>query len=534
MQSSSLWTFLVVIISVICYGLLSSRKSNKQSRNAVGIFLANRSNGFILIGASLFFSNISANQFIGENESVFINNMSVIGWGISSVLAMIIVSEYFVPIYLKTGISTIPEFLEQRYDASTKNMVTYIFLFSYILNLLPITLYGGAIAFNTFFDIAGTFGVNQWAALWISVWVIGVIAFLYSAIGGLRSINAADAFFTLILCAVGILLPYYGLAHLGDGSFTKGVSTVLNEHTEHLNAIGSPLDAVPFSTLFTGMIIVNLYYWGMEQYIVQQVLAAKSLADSQKGIVLTCSAKLVSPLLINIPGLIAVHLYTSLPNTNMVFPQLVSDVMPTVWVGLVAAVLFGAAINTFNAGLNGASSLFVFNIYRPWVQRNGQVDMDEKQSIRVTRRFQLIVAFLAMTIAPFILFSEGGFYFYIQKVSGIFSVPIFTIIFIGFFRTKIPPLAAKVALPFFIGSYVLSQFIIQIDMHFLHSLAIIFLLTVLIMVCIGWCWPMENAYKIQINNNVDIAPWKSRRWFYLLLILGMVGVYIVFSPLGLA
>jgi len=532
MDNVSFFTFAGLIVFAVVFSTAKAVKNG--SKNTVsGFFLANRSNGFLLVGASLYFSNISANQFIGENESVFINNMSVIGWGVTSVFAMLIVSEYFVPIYLKTGISTIPDFLEKRYDAGTKNLVSIVFLFSYILSLLPTVLYGGAVAFNSLFHISERLQIGHWEGLWLTVWFIGLIGLIYSVLGGLRAINISDIILTSGLFVLMIVLPYYGLKYLGEGSFMSGVHILLNEKTAHLNAIGGPDDAIPFSTLFTGMIIVNLYYWGMEQYIVQQILAGKSLQDSQKGIALTCGAKLLSPLLINIPGLIAVHLYTDLANSSAVFPTLAKDVLPAVMAGLTAAVLFGAALNTFNAGLNGASSLFVFNIFRPYrLKRKGSVD--EKEILRAGKLFQICVALLAMCIAPFILFSEKGFYFYIQKVSGIFSVPIFTIIFIGFFKTKIPALAAKIAVIFFITCYVLSQFILDLDIHFLHALAIIFLVTTLLMFLIGRIKPMEQSYVLIMDNKVDIKPWANRWYWYLILIVLMVGVYIVFSPLGVA
>jgi len=525
------------IISFILFTALAATisyfKTRKTQRSTISGFLfANRTNGFIIIGASLFFSNISANQFIGENESVYINNMSVIGWGISSILAMIIVSEFFIPIYFKTGIRTIPDFLEKRYDKQTKTLVSVVFLFSYIINLLPSVLYGGAVAFSNLIDLSG-FHLSYWESIWIFVWIMGLIGSVYTILGGFKAITISDTVLSAGMLILIIALPYYGLRYLGHGDFFSGLSTVLSTKKEHLNSIGNSHDAVPFSTLFTGMLIVNLYYWGMEQYIVQQVLAAKSLEEGQKGIALTCFAKLLCPLLINIPGLIAVHLYPVLTNTNQVFPLLIKDVLPPILMGLSACVLFGAAITTFNAGLNSSSTLFLLNLYKPFMEKKGKV-LADKSLLRTGRLFQISVSLFAMAFAPFIIFSKNGFYEYLQKISAIFSLPIFTIIFLGFITKKMPPIAAKIGMIFFISCYVLSEWVFTIQLHYLHTLAIIFFITIALMLFISKMHPNQNQYTLVLDNKIEIIPWRSRHYYHVVLISLMALVFFVFSTYILA
>jgi len=524
------FVFFTVVAAIISY--FKSRKS--QNKTTTGFFLGNRSNGFIIIGASLFFSNISANQFIGENESVYVNNMSVIGWGVSSVLAMVVVSEFFIPIYLKTGIRTIPDFLGKRYDKDTKTLVSLVFLFSYIINLLPTVLYGGAVAFGGLLNLSGNLHISYWASIWVLVWVMGLIGSLYTILGGLKTITISDTVLSSGMLVLMIAIPYFGLRYLGNDDFMVGLRTVLSSKKEHLNAIGAEHDAVPFATLFTGMFIINLYYWGMEQYIVQQVLAGKSLKDSQKGIALAGFAKLLCPLLINVPGLIAVHLYPSLINSTEVFPLLIKDVLPPILTGLAACMLFGAAITTFNAGLNSSSTLFTLNLYRPLVEKRRNIVLTERSLLRTGRLFQISISLLAMLFAPFIVFSQGGFYEYLQKISAIFSLPIFTIIFLGFFTKKMPPAAAKIGIVFFISCYVLSQFIFNSHLHYLHCLAIIFVLTSFLMLIIGRFFPLEKAYELKMENMVDVKPWKARYFYNGLLIVLMILVFALFSKVGIA
>ncbi|MCR8556255.1 solute:sodium symporter family transporter [Mucilaginibacter sp. BJC16-A38] len=509
----------------------------KSRRNKVstlnGLFFANRNLGFLLVGGGLLFTNINTASIIGENELTYTKNMTVMAWGITSVLAMLIVSEFSMPLYLKLGIATTPDYLTARYGLGTGKLVSFIFLISYIINLLPSLLYGGAIAFNGLFHFSDVWKTDYWATIWILIWVMGTIGCLFSMLGGLKAITILDILLGIGFFTGGLLLPIFGLKYLGHGSFLQGLHTVLTLHKEHLNSIGSPSDPIPFSTLFTGMLLVNLYYWGTEQYIVQQVLASKDLKTSQKGIAVACFGKLISPLVLNIPGLIAVHIFTKMHNTAEAFPRLDSLVSPPFIAGFIAAVIFVAALTTFNAGLNSSSTLFVLNIYKPWLAKKSR-SVPEIELVRTAKRFEIIVCLAAMFIAPFIIFAKHGFYTYIQIVNGFFNVPIFTIMFMGFITKRVPAIAAKIGLAFFIVSYGLTQLVFDLHIHFLHILAILFVLTCGIMLLIGKLYPMPVPYTQRLNNLVDLKPWKNRHFFTGILLLMMILMFILFSPLMLA
>lgn len=526
-----------VVLSFIGFtgivALISYIKTKKETtKTTTGHFFANRKNNFWVIGGALFLTNVSANQFIGENESIFINNMSVISWGVSSVFAMLLVSEFMLPIYFKTGALTIPDFLEQRYDASTKRLVSLIFLLSYIVNLLPSALYGGAVAFIGMLGIFDSMGISYWLQIWITVWIIGIIGAAYTILGGLRAITISDTVLSLGLLIIGISFPYFGFKFLGDGDWMVGFQNVLGSNREHLNSIGGPNDEVPFATIFTGMLIMNLNYWGMEQYIVQQALTAKNLAHSQKGMALACVGKLLSPFLINIPGIISIFLYSDLVNTAEVFPRVVNDTLPALLTGLTAAVVFGAAITTFNAGLTSSSTLFVLNFYKPLQQSKGK-NISEKQLVRSSKQFEIIVSIIAMLAAPFIFFANTGFYTYLQQLAGMFSVPIFTIVLLGFVLKKSSPSAAKFGIVFFIITYFVSIYVMDLDIHFLHILAILFVLTSLFMILWSRLDKKVTIKKMAITNNENI-PWKNRHWAGIVLITLMILVFLFFSPLGVA
>jgi SSS family solute:Na+ symporter len=225
-------------------------------------------------------------------------------------------------------------------------------------------------------------------------------------------------------------------------------------------------------------------------------------------------------------------MYTRLPNTAEVFPRLAGDVSPPFYAGYMAALLFGAALTTFNAGLNSSSTLFVLNIYKPLVVKR-KAPPEEKDYLRVAKRFEIIICLVAMFIAPFIIFAKHGLYTYLQRIGGLFSVPIFTILVIGLLTKRVPPLAAKVGLSFFIVSYGLTQLVFDVPFHFLHVLAILFVLTTALMLVIGKLRPMATPFQLKVNNLVDIVPWKNRHYYAIILMVMVVLIFMLFSPLAL-
>jgi len=522
---------------IICTGfvaLISWLKTRRTRLKTVNdYFLSNRSLGFVLVGSSIFLTNLSCNLLIGENESVYTNNMSVMAWGMTSIMAMLVVSEFLLPVYLRIGAITTPDFLEHRFDAVTKKIVSIVFLASYAINLIPTILYGGALAMNGIFHVSERTGLDSTTTCCVLIVIIGISGSFYSILGGLRAMSISDTLLGFGMMTGCLLISYYGFKCLGHGNLLNGAKVILHQKKEHLNAIGSATDAVPFSTIFTGMLLMNLYYWGMEQFIVQQALASKNLKECQKGIALACVGKLLSPLILNLPGLIAVHLYPHLDNTREVFPRLISDILPGVYQGFMASIVLGAVFSTFNAGLNSSGTLFIMNIYKPWFDKTGKQKSDE-QLVRGSKIFQVLLTLMGCCIAPFIMLFKGGFYTYIQMLSGFFSVPIFSVLLVGFLTRKVPPVAAKIGLAFFILTYASVILIFHPPMHYLHVLAILFAVTVGIMLLIGRLFPLKVPYQPEKHPVVDIQPWRYRHWVSALLITLMVLAFVLFSSIGIA
>ncbi len=525
-----------IIISFILFsaavGLITFLKTkNDTLTTSDGYFLGGRSLTGGVIAGSLLLTNLSAASFVGMSGQAYSQNMAVMGWEVGSGITLIIVALFLVPRYLKQGITTIPDFIESRFDGGVRKFITILFLVSYIVNLLPITLYSGAIAMGQIFDISGIFGITYVQSVWLMVWVIGIIGAIYAIFGGLKAVAISDSINGVALVIGGLLVPVFALFVLGDGNVGNGFDTFLNSTPEKFDAIGSNDSYLPISTMFTGLLLVNLYYWGTDQSIIQRALGAKNLKEAQRGVIFAGLLKVLTPLMVIIPGIMAFQILGGgIENMDTVYPQLVSEVLPGPLVGLFAAALMGAILSTFNSVLNSASTLFALNVYKPAMK--GKV-ADEKL-IKVGKLFALVVAVISMFVAPLILNAPSGLFDYLQTINGFFNVPIFTIIFMGYMTKKVPPIAAKVAITFFVSIYAITQLIWDTGLHYLHISAILFALSCLIMYVIGKVKPMEQDYVMPVANVVEMKPWKHRYTFSGFVIFIMLSMYVVFSQIGLA
>ena len=521
--------FLTGLIAVISWWMTKG----ENLETSEGYFLGGRHLGWFLVGGSLFLSNISAIAIVGETESAYMVNMTIMMFGFASIVAMVIVSEFVLPIYLRFGVTTTPEFLGLRYNAGVKRWVAVLFIMAYVINLMPPVLYTGAVVFNGMFNIDGLLGVSEWVAIWILVWAIGLVGSAYAIFGGLKAIAASDALNGVGLVIGGLLVPYFGLKYVGDGSLMDGWTKIVETHPDHLSAWGRPTDPVPWTTLFTGMVLVNLNYWGAEQYILQRTLGSKNLASGQKGMMFGASLKFIAPLITVFPGVIALLVLPNLSSSNEAYPQLVAEVMPSYLIGVIAAVMFGAALTTFNSGLNSTSTIAILNLYQPHLEQKGET-IDEKSLIRIGKGTQVVLALASMVIAPFIFFASDGFYEYFQKVAGLFSIPIFTLVFVGFVTKRVPPIAAKVALVLYLVCYGYTQTVNDFGIHWLHIAAFLFAVNVCLMLVWGRVAPMAVAFKRPEQSAVNLDPWEYRIFAYVLAIGAMAAVVYWLSPLGIA
>jgi SSS family solute:Na+ symporter len=540
------FTALVAIISYY-------KTRNTEESSSDGYFLGGRSLTAGVIAGSLLLTNLSTEQIVGLNGAAYQSGLSVMVWETLAAIAMVVTAIFLLPRYLKGGLTTVPGFLAKRFDVTTKTLTSGLFLTGYVVVLLPVILYSGSLAISGMFDVPELLGVTHTQSIWICVWVIGIIGSIYAVFGGLKAVAVSDSINAIGLLIGGILIPIFGLIMIGDGSLLDGLSTLTTENPDKFKSMGGPTDPVPFYTIFTGMMLVQLFYWGTNQQIIQRALGAKDLKEGQKGLLLASFIKILGPIIVVLPGLIAYHIFKgNLESTDSAYPMLVKKVLPTAWVGFFAAVLFGAILSSFNSVLNSSVTLFGLDIYKQHINK----EANEKTIVKYGKMFGVILAIAAMFIAPLIA-NAGSLFAYLQEINGIYSIPILTIIIVGYFTKRVPAIAAKIGLVSGCLLYIVSQFFMQPHFinkalenakvsgitdeaglalvkaqaypHFLDIMAILFVLNILIMLIIGYFKPREEAYVEEYTKQVDITPWKYVKQVGIAICIIVIGVYIYFA-----
>ncbi len=509
---------------------VSYQKTKGEVNTKDGYFLAGRGLTGVFIAGSMVLTNLSAEQLIGLNGSAYGYNMSSMAWEVTAALATIIMALVFLPKYLSGAFSTLPEFLSGRFDDGVRRMTVVLFMVGYGLITIPSILYSGSIAVLQLFDVPALLHVSYSTALVITIISVGLIGSLYAVFGGLKAVAVSDTINGVGLLIIGVTVPLFGFAALGDGSISAGIDEVLSTHTEKLNAIGSSTDPTPFGTIFTGMIFANMFYWGTNQYVIQRTLGAKNLAEGQKGVLYSGYFKLLVPFLMMLPGVIAFHLYGGeLQSIDMAFPHLVKNVLPVFMSGFFLAVLLGAVFSSFNSLLNSAATLFVLDIYKPF--KNDKVS--DEQLIKVAKIASIVIALFSFIVSPLLQYAPEGLFQIIRIFTGFYNIPVIAVVLVGLFTKRVPGFAAKVAIVFHVIVYGLLKFVFDVEINFIHIYAILFFTEVAIMLGIGYLMPMETAWHYQQKSKVDMTPWAYALPVAITLFTGIVMVYVLFSPIGL-
>jgi SSS family solute:Na+ symporter len=549
---------LLTLASCLFFMGLVAWVSYRQTRGEVatrdGYFLAGRGLSAVFIAGSMLLTNLSAEQIIGLNGSAYGFNLSSMGWEVTAAVSTIAMAFLFLPRYLAGAFSTLPEFLNDRFDGGVRRASVVLFMVGYGLVTIPSVLYSGSIAVLQLFDVPALTGLDYSAALALTIVAIGSIGGIYAVFGGLRAVAVSDTLNGIGLLLVGIAVPLLGLAALGDGSVGAGVAIIVNTDTHKLNAIGSASDPTPFATLFTGMVFANLFYWCTNQYVIQRTLGAKNLAEGQKGVLFSGFFKVLVPFLMMLPGVIAYHLYgPQLASIDLAYPALIRDVLPVYASGFFLAVLLGAVFSSFNSLLNSAATLFCLDVYLPFkVRRKALLTQDQNageagqdahdlgqpsdaQLVKVAKRASVVIALFSFVVAPLLQFAPEGLWQVIRIFTGFYNIPIIAIVIVGLFSKRVPALGPKLVIGFHLVAYGLLQFVFkeQVQIHFLHLYAILFFIEVGLMLAIGLWRPRVKAWEYTTSSKVNMQPWRFAAPCAVTLLSCVVCLYVTFSPLGL-
>lgn len=504
-----------------------------------GYFLAGRSLSFPLIAGSLLLTNLSTEQMVGLNGAAFTDGLCVMVWEVVCVVALVFMAWFFLPRFLKSGVATVPQYLGIRFDHQTQVITNLIFLVAYVGILLPIILYTGATGMVGILDVPSMLGslpdtlgiAPQTTALWLIVWCVGIIGSIYALFGGLRTVAVSDTLNGIGLFVGGFLITGYALSILGgDGGISAGTSLLLEQQKERFNSVGGPESSVPFGTIFSGIFLLNLFYWTTNQQIIQRTFGASSLAEGQKGVLLTGALKLLGPIYLVIPGMIAYTMFTGENiKADNAYGLLVNRVLPPHLTGFFAAAMIGAILSSFNSALNSSCTLFSLGLYKNVLKQ----DASETEIVKSGKIFGWIVAVVAMCIAP-LLANTTSIFGYLQKMNGIYFIPIFAVVLIGMLTKRVPSLAAKIGLVAGFAIISIGYFVPPFDMivaslHDYHFLGIVFSWLMILMLVIGEIVPRETEFVQEDVGAVDMTPWQLAKPAGMILILIVLTIYITFA-----
>lgn len=509
--------------------LLTHRSDHATSE---GYFLAGRSLSWPFIAGSLLLTNLSTEQMVGLNGSAYTDGLAVMAWEIVAVLALVAMALFFLPRFLQSGVTTVPEYLAQRFDHQAQSICTLIFLSAYALILLPIILYTGATGLVGILDIQTLLGLeSRSVTMWLVIWVVGSIGSFYALFGGLKTVAVSDTLNSIGLLTGGLMITWFGLAALGDGSLSAGLSAVAAGNAGRLNSNGAADSSVPFSTLFSGVLLLHFFYWTCNQQIIQRTFGASSLAEGQKGVLMTGVLKLFGPLFLVLPGLIAFAMFPGLgaANADQAYGQLVNAVLPTALAGFFAAAMMGAILSSYNSALNSTCTLFSLGLYQGMIRR----DASDQEAVASGKKFGWVIAVFSMGTAPMLMGQESIFA-YLQQMNGIYFIPILSVVLCGMLSPTMPSVSAKVGLilgpvlvacGYFVGP--IAEWVGTV--HEYHFLGLVFLFLVTLMLFIQQLYPREERWQQAGSEVVDMTPWRYARPVGAVLCGLVVIVYLTFA-----
>jgi solute:Na+ symporter, SSS family len=529
----NLWSILSFLAFTGLVAFITWRVTRRDDRaSSSGYFLAGRSLTFPLIAGSLLLTNLSTEQMVGLNGLAFGHGLSVMVWEVQAVVALVVMGLFFLPKFLRSGISTVPEFLERRFDSATRTIANAIFLSAYALILLPIILYTGATGMISILGLDEALGLDYGTTLWLIVIVVALIGAVYAISGGLRSVAVSDTLNGIGLLLGGLLIVWLGLRAIGgeDGGALAGWTALRESRPESLNSIGGPESAVPFGTLFTGVLIINLFYWCTNQQIIQRTFAAKSLAEGQKGVLLTGGLKLLGPLYLVLPGIIAFHIFAGEEmHSDLAYGKLVNLVLPPAFAGIFAAVLLGAILSSFNSALNATCTLFSLGFYKTTLRP----EADDAEVIRAGHRFGWVVTLFAVVVAP-LLAQTGAIFGYLQDMNAMYFIPIFSVVLLGLLHRRLPPIAAKFGLLGGVSIIAIGYFVEPFAtwttaMNRFHFVGAVFAFLIVVMLALAAWRPRAEPWVLVEDNPIDLTPWKHAKLAGALLVLAVFTIYAAFA-----
>ena len=504
---------------IVAFGLWMSREKKGHQKGAADYFLAGKALPWWAIGASLIAANISAEQFIGMSGSGYAIGLGIASYEWMGGLTLIIVARYFLPIFLKKGIFTLPQFLEIRYDSRIRTILAVFWVLLYTFVNLTTVLYLSSLALSVVLGIS----ITQ------SIVGLAVVAVGYSIYGGLKAVAWTDVIQVVFLVLGGLVTTYLALKAVGDGSGpVAGFKILLEQAPEKFDMIlsqDSPFykDLPGIGVLVGGLWIANLSYFGCNQYIIQRALAAKNIAEAQKGLAFAGYLKLLLPLIVVIPGIAAFVLQADISRYDEAYPWLLSNLVPTGIKGLAFAALIAAALSSLSSMMNSTATIFTMDLYKPFINP----EASETRLVMVGRIVGVTCVLVAVLVAQPLLGGQEQVFQFIQKYTGYVSPGIVVLFLFGLFWKRTTATAALWTAMFSVPFSIVIDLVFP-EMPFLDQMGLVFLSLSALIILVSLLTSHVKAAKA-----IDLEPgiFKTNTTFNVLamgIVLILGAFYIIF------
>ena len=503
--------FFAIVVGVSMY-------KSRREKTSEDFFLASRGLFWPMIGLSLIAANISTEHFVGmAGQGAGIAGMAIASYEWMAAIVLVFVAVFFLPKFLRSGIFTIPEYLEYRYNPSARAIMAFYTMVIYVGVTIAAVIYSGGLTLQTIFGDS-----ENPRHLLYGVWVIGGIAALYTIWGGLKAVVWADLFQGSALIAGGAITMILGFKVIGVGNFFEHNADKLHMILPRGHAV------LPWTALVVGLWIPNFYYWGLNQYITQRTLAAKTLRQGQLGVIFAAALKLTIPFIIIFPGIMSLQLYgdqmTAEGGTDRAYPLLIRNLVGPGVRAFIFAAISGAVISSLASMLNSASTIFTMDLFR----RHFKKDASQKTLIWTGRTTTAIFVIIGMLIAPRLGDPRFmGIFTYIQEFQGYISPGILAVFVFGMIFKKAPPLAGVTGLLITVPVYGLLHWQFG-EIAFLNRMAITFGVVLLVMLIITLKKPLAEPKVLPVREEFDMRPAPSVIWLGGLVIVITLALYVIF------
>ncbi len=439
-------------------------------------FLNRRRLSAPLVMMAVLMTNFSAEQLVGLNGEAYRNGATAIAWEMFGALGLVLLAVVFLPRYSAAGVTTIPQFVEERCGRPVRRLMSLLMLTSLVVVGVPFVLYSGTLALVEFF------GLRAWPGLPLPMVLGGTAAFLaasglgFSLLGGMRSLAISDVFYAVIFFGAALLVPVLGLWEIGSGSVGAGLARLAAERPAALNPFGGAGESLPPSALLTGMVVINLSAWCVNQSVAQKAFAASSLVEGQKGLLLAAVIKLTAPLFFVLPGLIAAVLFAApLDHPDTAYARLVQHLLPDWLTGFFAAAVAGATITSVSGLLHSGTTLLAIDLLR---------DSPEKLGGRLPaagRWFAVAAVLFAVVAVPLIAQHQSGYFVLMKRLNATLTLPVVSVVACLVLTRKVwPRWAIPLAMVAASGIYLLADLLPvgaapgMLRWHWLHAVALSF------------------------------------------------------------